>query len=502
MPIPEEPPERYRTVTLEGESVRVASSALGGRLVSVELADYWDRIGEPRGPVQLATDPVFGVMGVRLGDGPLQGLETTPHELVTQSERSVTWRVEKSGIEVTRTLTLDDAGYGARLRVELRNRSTAPVLPRFEVLWYGEERASNAPDRFLAYSLVASVDGDVERMPVQGIGTPGFFSGLFGGGSVPTGEQYPGPLEWAGLDSQYFLAVSVAENPREAAAFLGPRGANAGVASLHYPVFQVPPGTRVERNYRLYLGPKVRSAIAAVDPRVAPAADVGWSFIRPLVDLFAGMLTWTHRNVVPNYGVAIILLTIVLRLATYPLTQRSMKSMKRFTQIIAPQLKELQEKHKDDKAKLQEEMMGLYRQKGMNPVTAMGGGCLPMLIQMPFMIALYFALQGSIALRHAPFALWIDDLSAPENLVEIAGIPVRVLPLLMGASMILQQRMTPTPPTADAQQQKQMMTLMSVMFIFVFYQFPSGLVLYWFVSNLLGIAQQLLVNRQTADATA
>jgi len=237
----------------------------------------------------------------------------------------------------------------------------------------------------------------------------------------------------------------------------------------------------------------------SVDPRFANARDVGWQWIRPLVDLFAGILVWTHAHVVSNYGVAIILLTIVLRVLTFPLTQRSMKSMKRFS-LIAPEMKAIQEKYANDKAKLQEELMALYRRKGMNPLAAMGGGCIPMLIQMPFMVALYFALQSSIELRHAPFMWWIDDLSAPETLFAVGGIPIRILPLLMGASMILQQRMTPTP-NADPQQ-RQMMMLMSVMFIFLFYQFPAGLVLYWFVSNLLGIGQQLLVNRQRDGAEA
>jgi YidC/Oxa1 family membrane protein insertase len=147
-------------------------------------------------------------------------------------------------------------------------------------------------------------------------------------------------------------------------------------------------------------------------------------------------------------------------------------------------------------------MMALYRSKGMNPLSALGGGCIPMLIQFPFLIALYFALQSSIELRHAPFMLWIDDLSAPERFLEIGGIPIRPLPLLMGATMVLQQMMTPSAGVDP--QQRRMMMWMSVFFIFLFYQFPSGLVLYWLVSNVLGILQQLLVNRQhqrTAAAT-
>ena len=204
------------------------------------------------------------------------------------------------------------------------------------------------------------------------------------------------------------------------------------------------------------------------------------------------MLEWIHGNVIANYGMAIILLTIMLRLVTFPLSQRQFKSMRKLG-TIAPEMKELQEKHKGDKEKLQSEMMALYRKKGMNPVTAMGGGCIPLLIQMPFLISLYFALQISMDLRHAPFFGWIHDLSAPETLFELAGIPVRVLPLLMGATMVLQQRLMPAQGVDP--QQRQMMMWMSVVFIFMFYGFPSGLVLYWFVSNLLGIGQQALIHR-------
>ncbi|MBW2416005.1 MAG: membrane protein insertase YidC, partial [Deltaproteobacteria bacterium] len=213
--------------------------------------------------------------------------------------------------------------------------------------------------------------------------------------------------------------------------------------------------------------------------------------VRPFVDLFAYLLRWIYNNLVANYGVAIIMLTILLRLVTFPLTQRSMKSMKKMG-VIAPEMKVIQAEYKDDSQRMQSEMMALYKRTGINPASALGGGCLPMLLQMPFMLALYFALQGTIELRHAPFMLWIQDLSVPEDFFSIAGLPIRPLPLLMGASMLGQQFLTPA--TGDPQQRRMMMW-MNVAFIFLFYQFPSGLVLYWFVSNLLGILQQLLINR-------
>ncbi|MEE9281020.1 MAG: membrane protein insertase YidC [Myxococcota bacterium] len=483
---------------LENDALRIIVSNVGGRLESAQLSEYSDSIGDGAGPVELVTDPARGTLLLLLGEGPLAALQDQVHEIVRANSREVELRFARDGLVVTRSITIDDAGYGARLKVSLKNRSQAPIQPRFQLVWYGRERDSDAPDRFQRYSVVASADGDIERTAVQGIGSPGFFSGITGRGP-PTGDALPAPVEWAGVDSQYFLAAAIAENPREATGYLGPLGPNLGWAEVSYPPFYVPPGTGVERTYRLYLGPKVRAGVQAVDPRLLPALNVGWAFVRPLVDLFAAMLAWIYLHVVSNYGVAIILLTIMLRLLTYPLTQRSMKSMKKFG-VIAPQMKEVQEKHADDKTKMQEELMALYKRKGMNPLSAMGGGCIPMLIQMPFMIALYFALQSSIELRHAPFVFWIDDLSAPENLFDIAGIPIRLLPLMMGATMILQQRMTPSP-SADPQQ-KQMMMMMSLMFIFLFYQFPSGLVLYWFVSNLLGILQQLIVNRPEPKAAS
>jgi len=488
-----------REVTLENDAVRVRVTNRGGRLQAVELLGYRATVEPSSGPVEFVTAEQRGAMFVFLGPEPLRSLEATDYQITASGPRSVELRASKNGLSVTRTLELDDAGYGGRAVVSIRNDSSAAIQPKLDVVFYGQERPLDAPDHFLNYSLVASVDGEVERMPIAGIGTAGLLGGLLGRGA-PTGTSYPAPVEWSGVDSQYFLLAAVAETSSSSTAFLGPLGRDLGQAALGSPSFEVPPGTGVERSYRLFFGPKVPEIVATVDPRLEGSIDAGWALVRPLVHLFEAMLRWTHEHVVANYGVAIILLTLLVRIVTFPLTQRSMKSMKRFA-VIAPQMKELQTKYANDRDKLQEEMMKLYRQKGMNPLAAMGGGCVPILVQMPFMIALYFALQTSIELRHAPFALWINDLSAPENLFSVAGIPIRLLPLLMGGSMLLQQRLTPTP-NADPQQ-KQMMTLMSVVFTFMFYQFPSGLVLYWFVSNLLGIAQQIFVNRtpETPAAT-
>jgi YidC/Oxa1 family membrane protein insertase len=490
-------PTRDEAIVTEigNDDLRIEVSSLGGRLVAARLPRYDDRIGDHAEPVQLVSSPERGVLQVRFGSGELEGLAGAPYAIAAQDQRSLVLRHERDGLELERVLSVEPEGYGARLSVKLENHSGRSVRPEFQLLLYGVERPSESPARFQRYSLAGLSDGDVQRVQVAGIGSPGFWRGLMG--RPPwKGDPLATPVDWVGLDSQYFLLAAVAENPGEARGFLGPVGQDAGVAVLSYPAFEVPSGTRIERVYRLYLGPKIPDVLAATDPELDASIQAGWTAFRPLVDLFAWLLRWTHDNVVGNYGVAIIVLTILIRLLTYPLTQKSMKSMKKF-QVISPQMKEIQEKYKGDRERTQQEIMALYKRTGINPMTALGGGCIPMLLQFPFLIALYFALQASIDLRHAPFAFWITDLSAPEDLFSIAGLPVRPLPLLMGATMVLQQRLMPSAG-ADAQQ-RQMMTMMSVAFIFLFYQFPSGLVLYWFVSNLLGILQQLLVNRAPVE---
>ncbi|NIM90669.1 MAG: membrane protein insertase YidC, partial [Candidatus Aminicenantes bacterium] len=198
-----------------------------------------------------------------------------------------------------------------------------------------------------------------------------------------------------------------------------------------------------------------------------------------------------------NYGVDIIILSILLKVIFWPLSRKSYKSMQEM-QKIQPEMKMLQEKYKNDRQRLNQEMMALYKRRKVSPL----GGCLPMLVQFPFLIALYKALPLSFNLRHAPFVLWLRDLSAADTffvdelpLPLLGNTPVGPLPLLMGASMLLQQKMSPT--MGDPRQAKMMM-IMPVMFIFIFLGFPSGLVLYWFVQNLLSIGEQYYTRRKTS----
>jgi len=232
---------------------------------------------------------------------------------------------------------------------------------------------------------------------------------------------------------------------------------------------------------KAFVGPKVQSRLKGLEKSsdaegLSLSVDYGWLTV--IADPLFWMLDKIH-SVVKNWGWSIIILTILIKLAFYPLSAAGYKSMAKMKKF-QPRIQTLKERYGDDKAGLQQEMMKLYKEEKVNPA----GGCLPMLIQIPVFIALYYVLLESVELRHAPFALWLQDLSSKD--------PYYILPVLMGASMLLQFRLNPTP--MEPMQQK-IMTIMPIMMTFLFITFPSGLVLYWVVNNILSIAQQWTINK-------
>jgi YidC/Oxa1 family membrane protein insertase len=292
-----------------------------------------------------------------------------------------------------------------------------------------------------------------------------------------------GQMSWAGYAEHYFLTAFVPEK-REALKLV----ASASDGSGHATLWTSGPATTL--HYGLYLGPKGMDELTKAGNDLAQAIDLGWFWFiaRPL--LWALLLI---ERAVGNYGWAIILLTAAVRVLFYPVNKKQIEAMKGM-QVIQPEVKKIQERYADDREKMNLEMMELYRRHKVNPLA----GCLPMLLQLPVFVGLYNVLLQAIELRHAPFLGWMNDLSQPDRLGTLAipfvtppGIPV--LTLLMGASMILQQKMTPS--TADPAQQRIMM-IMPVVFTVMFVNFPAGLVLYWLFNNVLSIGQQWLSNRQ------
>ena len=302
-------------------------------------------------------------------------------------------------------------------------------------------------------------------------------------------EEYTGNLKYLGYEDTYFMIALIPQNVGNAsftATFRNiDKNKNIQEFILWLPPFDLKPNEEINYNFKLYMGPKKIEEMEKEYPLLGKALYFGvFDFIaKPLLYVLKFSHQWTH-----NFGWDIIFITILLRILFFPLNHISYKSMKRL-QEVQPIIQKLREKYKDDPKTLNKELMNVYKAYKINPFS----GCLPILIQIPIFIAFYKVLLMAIELRHAPFMLWIDDLSAPERLYlgnfhipYLGGIPL--LTLLMGASMFVQQKITPA--TTDPLQNK-IMLFMPLFFIVLFINFPSGLVLYWFVNNILSIIQQI-----------
>jgi YidC/Oxa1 family membrane protein insertase len=287
---------------------------------------------------------------------------------------------------------------------------------------------------------------------------------------------------WIALVQHYFLAAWLPPADVQREYYTG-RVNGLFRAGVIVPGVTVPPGAAATLTMPLYAGPQEQHRLAELAPGLDLAIDYGWLTIIA-VPLF-WLLSWLHQWV-GNWGVAIILLTVIIKLIFYPLSEASYRSMARM-RVVAPKLQRLKEQYADDRQRMQQAMMELYKTEKINPL----GGCLPILVQIPVFIALYWVLLASVELRHAPFALWINDLSRPD--------PWFILPILMGATMVIQTRLNPVPP--DPVQAK-VMKIMPVAFSIFFFFFPAGLVLYWLVNNILSIAQQWYINRKLERAAA
>lgn len=290
-------------------------------------------------------------------------------------------------------------------------------------------------------------------------------------------REYQGALKWIAASSRYFLIAVLPAGNQQPKALIQPQGPRSAQVALVYPVS----GSEFTTDYKVFFGAKDLNLLRSVDPSLDATVDFG--FFTFIAYPILRMMKWLY-GLLANYGVAIILLTVIIKLVTFPLNYKSMKSMKEM-QRLQPKIKALQERHKNDREALNREMLTLMRTHGYNPLA----GCLPILIQMPVFFALYQVLYSAVELYQAPFALWIHDLSARD--------PYYVTPVILTVTMFLQQKLTPTQPGVDPAQQK-IMQFMPVMFGALMVTLPSGLTLYMLVNALVSIVQQVALNKKFA----
>jgi YidC/Oxa1 family membrane protein insertase len=290
-------------------------------------------------------------------------------------------------------------------------------------------------------------------------------------------ESQKGSTLWTAIKTKYFLSAIVPSEP----------GIAAKIESElvdKRPIYNTEITQRAssENNFTVYLGPLDYSNLKDFGVGLESNVDLGWALFRPIGQLISWLLSKMYA-IIPNYGIVVILFAFLIKLLLNPLTVKTFESTRKM-QSLAPEINKIKEKYKNDPQKMSRAQMELYKSSGANPM----GGCLPMLIQMPILVSVFSIFRSKIEFRGAPFFSWINDLSVPDTLFEIGGFPINILPVLMGSTMFIQQQMM-AAPNADANQ-KTMMYVMNVFFLFLFYSFPSGLNLYYFVFNLLSIIQQ------------
>jgi YidC/Oxa1 family membrane protein insertase len=385
------------------------------------------------------------------------------------------------------TLTANDPATGTKVVKTLTFHRGSYVI---DVGYRIENHGSAAVDPFAYYQLVR----DDQAPPGESTWVPTFtgvalftdkekyhkisFSDIAKGKTSYPKESQDG---WIGMVQHYFVTAWLPKNGSPREFYTRSLGNGLFAAGVILPGPKVEPGAHAEWSVPFYVGPQEQEKLAVLAPGLDLTVDYGW------LTVIAAPLFWVLsavHGVVKNWGVAIIIVTIIIKLIFFPLSAASYKSMAKM-RIMAPKLQKLKEIHGDDRQKLHQAMMELYKTEKINPL----GGCLPIVIQIPVFIALYWVLLGSVEMRQAPFMLWIQDLSRPD--------PFYVLPILMGISMIIQTRLNPEPPDPI---QAKVMKIMPIAFSVFFFFFPAGLVLYWLVNNILSIGQQWAITRRLENA--
>lgn len=381
---------------------------------------------------------------------------------------------EVSGVKVEKIFTFHRDSYVIDVEYRIHNGGAVAFAPNAYFQLVRDDTAPAGDPRFVSTYTGPAVYTDKEKFQKVD------FSDIEKGKANFQKQSNDG---WVAVLQHYFFSAWLPKNGQPREFYTRKVGDKLYAAGVILPVGNVAPGASGAISVPLYAGPQEQEKLSELAPGLDLTVDYGW------LTIIASPLFWVLAKIhkgVDNWGVAIILLTVLIKLAFYPLSAKSYRSMAHM-RVLAPKLQKLKEQYGEDRQRLHQAMMDLYKTEKINPL----GGCLPVVVQIPVFIALYWVLLASVEMRHAPFMLWIQDLSAAD--------PYYVLPIIMGLTMIIQTKLNPTPP--DPIQAKVMMAMPFAFSIFFFF-FPAGLVLYWVVNNVLSIAQQWQITRSTEQSQA
>jgi len=472
---------REQEVTVETDLVKVVLSNRGGVIKRWELKRYLT--SDPRDPKPIQLVPALAKdvsltlpLTVQVPDAKLQerltrglyavsGKDATLSAAQPAADVVLSYTDPETGVQVSKRLTFHHGSYLVDLTLETTGASSSTTLSLGTNFGIHEWQ-----EGFVGF-----------------IGPATFINGKLAKDTPEKEDLRAGQVTWVALQDKYFLAALIPADPGTRIAVVRKEGEKLVSVGLRIPATA---GALLSR-CRLFVGPKEYDTLAALKLELEETIDFGWfiygswSIVRAVAKPLFYAIRYLHE-ITHNYGVAIILITVFIKLLLAPLAYKSYKSMKDMA-AVQPEMMALQKKYADDRERLNKELMKFYKERKVNPV----GGCLPMFFQIPVFVALFNILYMTIELRQAPFILWVKDLSVQD--------PYYVLPVLMGVTMFIQQKIQPT--TMDPKQ-AQIMLLLPVFLTFLFISFPAGLVLYWLTNNVLTIAQQVITDRYLLPRTS
>lgn len=462
-------------VTVTTDVFRAQISSDGSTLVRLELLRFPTEVARPDEPfVLLSNDPslMFTARSGILSDSE-HGLDSRPFTPTSssytldpgKSEVTAVFIRSEPGLTITKKYLFKRGDYSIDVSYEVRNTGTVNWNGRV----YAELARMPAPTASMfgihtyTGAALSSPEKRYERVTFESMKSTPVARDLIAG--------------WAAMLQHYFVTAIIP--PADASHHYYSKALADGrfLIGLSSPVHEIKPDEAAQLSMRMYLGPKLQNVLEAIAPGLDLTVDYGvlWFIAKPLYWLLE-----TIHSLIGNWGWAIVLLTVLVKVAFFRLSAASYRSMAKMRKV-QPRLASLRERYGDDRTRLNEAMMQMYKEEKINPL----GGCLPIVIQIPVFLSLYWVLLESVELRHAPFMFWISDLSTKD--------PYFVLPILMGITMFVQQQLNPAPPDPV---QARVMQVLPIVFTFLFLMFPAGLVLYWFVNNTLSILQQWVITRE------
>jgi YidC/Oxa1 family membrane protein insertase len=460
-----------KEIQVENSLYYATFTTKGGGIKYYTLKKYREKISPNSPLIQLIKSqneekeiPTLSIVfvGENLKISPLDYKVNANSHIEVTSTKEITFTSNSSPIDIMKRFRFYPENYKIDMECEITNKGDYTIRGHFNLnLNYEQESKEIKKSGYFENvdSLVVLQGNKIIKEELE---------------KMPQEKYFYNKIRWAGFENKYFLQAVIPDESHTIR--YNKENINNFIAHFSLPELDIPPGKIIKKNYSIYLGPKDLDFLNKAKSELEKSLSFGWfdAIAKPLLVF----LKWLNK-ITGNFGVNIIVLTVIIKILFLPLTHKSMHSMKEM-QKIQPKITALREKYKDNKEMLNKEIMTLYRTQKVNPL----GGCLPMLLQIPVFFALYKVLLDSIELRHAPFMFWITDLSAKD--------PYYITPILMGASMFIQQKMT--PQVGDPTQAK-LMLMLPIVFTFMFLSFPSGLVIYWLVNNLLSIVQQVYINK-------